>query len=180
MEQENATAAASSTASWMKKNEPGTQENRRIQPRVEWYSVSRRRQLYFEVPQILIILGVIALSLALTTEGKLIWSGQPLMPPCPSKAVLGIPCPSCGLTTCFILMSRGQLRQAFSAHYFGPFLYAGMIGYLLLQITFLVRGKRLNLNVPWWTPYAAMITTIILYLASWGIRLLVMFVLRKP
>jgi Protein of unknown function (DUF2752) len=45
------------------------------------------------------------------------------LPPCPSVALLGRPCPGCGLTTSFTAFVHGQIGFAFHAHPFGPILY---------------------------------------------------------
>lgn len=37
-------------------------------------------------------------------------------PPCTFLTMTGLPCPSCGMTTCFAHFTRGQLRQAFAAN----------------------------------------------------------------
>jgi len=128
--------------------------------------------LYFELPQILIILGILALSLWLKPDGRLYGTHQQLgLPPCSSRVLLGIPCPSCGLTTSFTLMSHGHLVRAFQAHYLGPVLYAGMLGYLALLVAFLVRGQRVRMYWPSWVPYVLLFGGLAVYLLAWGIRL---------
>lgn len=49
------------------------------------------------------------------------------LPPCLFKTVVGIPCPSCGLTTSFVQLLHGQIGTAWHANPAGfPFL-AGLI-----------------------------------------------------
>ena len=48
------------------------------------------------------------------------------LPPCLFLHVTGLPCPACGLTTCFSLMAHGALREGFTCH---P---VGASGFLLL------------------------------------------------
>jgi hypothetical protein len=45
---------------------------------------------------------------------------------CPIKAVLGIPCPGCGLSTACSLLLHGQWREALKAHAFAPLFLAGV------------------------------------------------------
>ena len=45
------------------------------------------------------------------------------LPPCPCVLIFNRPCPGCGLTTSFTALLHGRFRDAFRAHWFGPFLY---------------------------------------------------------
>lgn len=44
--------------------------------------------------------------------------------PCPSVMMFDRPCPGCGLTTAFAHTVRGELAEAWRAHWFGTFTYA--------------------------------------------------------
>jgi hypothetical protein len=44
------------------------------------------------------------------------------LPPCTVRLLFGIPCPSCGMTTSFAYLMRGQLGDAVRANPAGPFL----------------------------------------------------------
>jgi hypothetical protein len=68
------------------------------------------------------------------------------LPPCPSVAFLGRPCPGCGLTTSFTALLHGQIGFAFHAHPFGPFLYLGLTASALACLYGLVKGYRLDLS----------------------------------
>jgi hypothetical protein len=46
------------------------------------------------------------------------------LPPCAFFVLTGLPCPACGLTTCFAHMARGQLAAAIKANVFGVLLFA--------------------------------------------------------
>lgn len=46
---------------------------------------------------------------------------------CPIKAILGVPCPGCGLSTAIVLLLRGDYRAALSTHAFAPIFLAGLI-----------------------------------------------------
>lgn len=45
------------------------------------------------------------------------------LPPCMFEAMVGVPCPGCGLTTSFAHMAHGQPLAAFGAHLMGPLLF---------------------------------------------------------
>lgn len=136
-----------------------------------WQEVDRAHQLFLEVPQVAVILCVLALSLWLKPDGRLYGTHEQLgLPPCASRALLGIPCPSCGLTTSFALMSHGQPGLALEAHYLGPFLYVGTLGYLVLLIVFLIRGQRIKMFWPKWVPYSLMFGGLAVYLLCWAVR----------
>ena len=138
---------------------------------VQWYDVRRGGQWFFEVPQILIIFGVLFVAILLDPGDRLYGTHQQLgLPPCMSRVVLGIPCPSCGLTTCFALMAHGRVFRAFQAHYFGPILFAGMVGYLALLISFLIRKQRIKMIWPNWMPLTLLFGGMGLYLLCWIVR----------
>lgn len=45
------------------------------------------------------------------------------LPACPSVALFGRPCPSCGLTTSFAHSVRGEFVQAYHSNMFGPLIF---------------------------------------------------------
>lgn len=47
--------------------------------------------------------------------------------PCPFKALFGIPCPGCGLSTACAELLRGQWRQSLQTHAFAPFFLLGIV-----------------------------------------------------
>src|SRR2546423_14250409 len=61
---------------------------------------------------------------------------------CPMRALLGVPCPGCGLTRSFCSIASGDLRRAFGYHLFGPFLFAMLlIGVPVLAYQALTRRR---------------------------------------
>ena len=144
-----------------------------ISIKARWHNVDRGHQMFFELPQIIFVLGIIAISLWLKPDRRLYGTHEQLwLPPCASQELLGIPCPSCGLTTSFVLMSHGQPVRAFQAHYLGPLLYTGMFGYLGFLIAFLIRGQRIKMIWPAWVPYALLFGGLAVYLLCWAVRLI--------
>jgi len=68
------------------------------------------------------------------------WGNELRLITCPFRAITGIPCPICGLTTSVTLMLRGDLYGSFSAHILGPFLVIGALATILyLPIALLSR-----------------------------------------
>ena len=58
------------------------------------------------------------------------------LPPCTIRAVFGIPCPSCGMTTCFANITKGRWREAARANVAGLILSlvcAALIPWCLLS-----------------------------------------------
>jgi hypothetical protein len=45
---------------------------------------------------------------------------------CPFKAVLGIPCPGCGISTSISFLLHGDWHSAFTTHAFGPIFLFGL------------------------------------------------------
>jgi hypothetical protein len=121
----------------------------------------------------LIILCVFAVSLYLVPDRRGYGTHTQLgLPPCASKALLKISCPSCGMTTSFAWMSRGGVPQAFQANSFGPVLYSTVLAWWVLLVTFLIRGKRIKVNgLPKWSVLTMIFGYVGVYLATWLVRL---------
>lgn len=49
------------------------------------------------------------------------------LPPCPLLALTGLPCPACGLTTCFAHLVRGEFAAAWQCHAFGVVLFGAAL-----------------------------------------------------
>jgi hypothetical protein len=48
------------------------------------------------------------------------------LPGCPFRAATGAPCPGCGMTRAFLLLSQLRVGEAFAAHPASPFLALAM------------------------------------------------------
>ena len=81
----------------------------------------------------LILGGMVALQFGLTTAGLPGW-------PCPFKAVFGIPCPGCGLSTAVGLLLHGDWRAAVATHAFAPIFLLGLV--VVLGISLLPGAAR--------------------------------------
>jgi hypothetical protein len=60
--------------------------------------------------------------------------------PCPFKAVFGIPCPGCGLTTAIAELLRGDWRGSLSIHAFAPIFVVAFV----IMLAAVVVGVILN------------------------------------
>ncbi len=68
----------------------------------------------------LILGGVAALQFGLVTAGLPGW-------PCVFKAVLGIPCPGCGISTSISQLLHGDWQGSIATHAYGPVFLAGLV-----------------------------------------------------
>lgn len=64
------------------------------------------------------------------------------LPPCLFKVITGLPCPFCGLTTSFTLLTHGNLGHAFLANPSGPPLYGIMLCLLVTYVILRLRGRE--------------------------------------
>lgn len=46
---------------------------------------------------------------------------------CPIRYLIGIPCPTCGMTRSFMAIGRGELNQAVAENLFGPILFVSFV-----------------------------------------------------
>lgn len=94
-------------------------------------------------------------------------------PLCPSAALLGIPCPGCGLTRATLALLRGDVGGAFHFHPLVFVLSPLFIGLLANALVDYVRGPiqrapRRRWNTPWLGP--ALWLLLALMLGVWGAR----------
>lgn len=87
--------------------------------------------------------------------------------PCRFHVLTGIPCPSCGLTTCFAYAAHLQFQQAFLASPFGLLLYLLVV--LLVPASAVLLWRRISWQQIFETRAAARVTgwMAVLYIASW-------------
>jgi hypothetical protein len=93
------------------------------------------------------------------------------LPPCRFLAVLGIPCPSCGLTTSFAFAAHLQFEQAFAASPFGLLLFLAVV--LAIPVICIQLYKRsASLSILGNIDLSVLaIWTVAAYLASWFYKL---------
>jgi hypothetical protein len=72
--------------------------------------------------------AITSISFTLTPSSTGVGTHRQLgLPPCGFLTVTGHPCPSCGLTTSFAYLVRGQILNSLKAQPFGTIFYAAMI-----------------------------------------------------
>jgi len=82
-----------------------------------------------------VIGGVVGLQFGLTTCGAPGW-------PCPFKALFGIPCPGCGLSTAVAQLLHGHWQAAMATHAFAPLFLAATA--LILVVGILPEAQRMR------------------------------------
>jgi len=94
------------------------------------------------------------------------------LPPCTFRVVFGLPCPTCGMTTAWAYLVRGELGSAFAANVGGALtaiLAVALVPWLLCAVAW---GRWLgwapNSKVVGWMAVGITLLTLI----DWGVRLL--------
>lgn len=118
---------------------------------------------------LLVSFGVLSLSFILSTEGErqvvLPLVNVPLPSLCTAQRLLGIDCPGCGLTRCFISLAHGDVPRAWHFNPAGFLLFglvAAQIPYRCLQLWRIRRGAQelrpRYINLLLWIVVAALLT----------------------
>ena len=99
---------------------------------------------------------------------------------CAMKRFTGLDCPTCGLTRCFVWMSRGDLSRAFDYSPVGVVVFFAVVAqlpYRAWQLGRLARGKpELRFVAPWVLPMVLLVAMFVQWLfgigeaiqAQWG------------
>ncbi len=99
------------------------------------------------------LLGVLLLSRWLQPDPRGFGTHEQLyLQPCNFHALTGLPCPSCGMTTAFAHMARGEVLQAFKAQPMGALLFVSSVLLLPISLWETFRGKfffEKFLRLPW-------------------------------
>jgi hypothetical protein len=98
--------------------------------------------------------------------------GTPLPELCMSKRTLGMSCPGCGMTRCFISLAHGDLASAWRYNPAGPLLFAmvaAQIPFRLVQLYRIRRGRR-ELQVGWLTPVLMSVLGVLM-VGQWLLRM---------
>lgn len=91
---------------------------------------------------------------------------------CTWPTMLGIPCPTCGMTTAFAYFVRGRLIAAFRAQPFGLVLAIATLAVLVLSLREAISGRVWRVNWYRVRPRYVVIAIVILTLAGWGYKIL--------
>jgi hypothetical protein len=95
------------------------------------------------------------------------------LPPCTLRQVLGVPCPSCGMTTSFAHFVRGQFFEAAKANTAGLLLAACCVVQIPWSYKIALTGRYRSVNsfseILLWILLAITLAALI----PWGIKLLI-------
>ncbi len=129
----------------------------------------------------LLLIGVFAIAIHLRPYAA---DGAPLreethrqlgLPPCTFKFATGLPCPSCGMTTSFALLVRGDMWNSLQANAAGTLLAVLCLAFIPWALASAYWG-RLLLIVSW---DRVLVRVVVLFvtvmLVRWGIVLLVFY-----
>ena len=94
---------------------------------------------------IMVIIALFITLFVLEPSASGIGTHRQLVPvPCLFHLALGIPCPSCGLTTSLSFLMHGEWKAALRAH---PL---GLVAFLAMMLIFLASLYGVILNRSWW------------------------------
>ena len=93
------------------------------------------------------------------------------LPPCAFVAVTGFPCPTCGMTTAYAYVVRGQLIDAARSSAFGMLLAIGTAGIAVAAVCCAIIGRYPNLN--WYRVDAVKLVYYgaLMLVLSWGLKI---------
>src|SRR5690242_21920933 len=94
-------------------------------------------------------------------------TGTGVVPPCPFRAITGLPCPLCGGTQAFVAVARGQ--SAFL--HFNAFWVLFAVLLVIAGVAVLLSGRQI-VDAATGTPRRAMITLGLLGFCGWTYALL--------
>jgi hypothetical protein len=113
--------------------------------------------------------------------------GQPLrmethrqmgLPPCTFYTVTGLPCPSCGMTTSFALLVRGDLWNSMKANAVGTLLATFWLALLPWSVVCAIRGRLFLVGSLERALTVAVLAFLVLLLVRWVIVLGLIMVSR--
>lgn len=120
-----------------------------------------------------LFVGGFTLACFLEPSARLLGTHEQLgLPPCTFRVVLGVPCPTCGMTTSFAYLVRGQLLSALRANFAGVCL--AIVCVLLIPWCWwsAYRGRFWRVSEPV-TAFAVLVVGLVLVsLVNWGWQLL--------
>ncbi len=94
------------------------------------------------------------------------------LPPCSFRMLTGVACPSCGMTTSFAYVARGELRRAASTNLAGCLLALGTVALAPWCLTSAAAGRALGVRSPDRVVLAAVAVFFALMVANWVVRYL--------
>lgn len=93
------------------------------------------------------------------------------LPPCGFYVATGLPCPGCGLTTCFSYMTRGQVFDAAMQNPFGVMLFLCTVTVGVMSVIGFVRGWGVANALDRFSADKLAVLLAISAVLVWGVRL---------
>ena len=129
-----------------------------------------RRQRWLASALALVLLGLLAVSRTLEPSPAGMGTHQQLgLPPCKAVMLLGIPCPTCGMTTSWSYFMRGQFIASWGANPGGFCLAVLSLATGVWAVALAVRGIYFRL-VPLQIGWAIVIAITAVTLVDWAVR----------
>ncbi len=91
---------------------------------------------------------------------------------CSMLQLTGYPCPTCGMTTAFSHVVRGNVAEALHAQPMGVLLAAGLVICAFVSAAAAATGYRRSVNWYRVSPKKAVIVIVLLFVAAWGYKIL--------
>lgn len=154
---------------------PALEPAQRARVRLSSRRVSWQALAVVEAPILALVSLVVAVSV-LVAPGNTVRGAGIELPDlifCPFLAITHIPCLMCGLTRSFMAMGGLDIRQAFTFHPLGPFLYAAMIGAGIAAAWSLARRRRLKLRLSAAARRALIRYAAAILVAAWLLKLVI-------
>jgi len=92
------------------------------------------------------------------------------LPPCGMLVATGHPCPTCGVTTSFVLAAHGRLIDSLVNQPFGLVVFLGLLGGLGFAIVTLAAGRTWNGLATAFNVTTAVLIISVIALISWAYK----------
>lgn len=93
------------------------------------------------------------------------------LPPCTFKVMTGIPCPSCGMTTSFALLVRGDVLNSLRANAVGTILAAVCLAFIPWSLACVVLKRRLFIASMERALFLCVLGFVVLMIVRWAVVL---------
>lgn len=121
------------------------------------------------------IMGIFAIAALLDPPAAGHGAHQQLgLSPCPLPIVAGIPCPTCGMTTSIVHLSKGSLLSAMHTQPAGFLVGMALLVVAILAAEAVAAGRFRKINWYRIRPHRAAVSVILIVLAAWLYKLATM------